>query len=91
MGLFNYLFSPHRQSAAIAKERLKIVLAHERAGRKNLDLDAAAGRGTDRLRKTNGAGVKARQSFGPVGHHLQLSDALGDRGRREAHGRAASQ
>ena len=33
MGLFNYLFSPPRQSAAIAKERLKIVLAHERAGR----------------------------------------------------------
>jgi cell division topological specificity factor len=33
MGLLNYLFSPHRQSAAIAKERLKIVLAHERAGR----------------------------------------------------------
>jgi cell division topological specificity factor len=33
MGLFNYLFSPHRQSATIAKERLKIVLAHERAGR----------------------------------------------------------
>jgi len=33
MGLINYLFSPHRQSAAIAKERLKIVLAHERAGR----------------------------------------------------------
>ena len=33
MGLFNYLFSPHRQSASIAKERLKIVLAHERAGR----------------------------------------------------------
>ena len=33
MDLFNYLFSPHRNSAAIAKERLKIVLAHERAGR----------------------------------------------------------
>jgi cell division topological specificity factor len=33
MGLFNLLFSPHRHSAAIAKERLKIVLAHERAGR----------------------------------------------------------
>ena len=32
MGLFNFLFSPHRHSAAIAKERLKIVLAHERAG-----------------------------------------------------------
>jgi len=33
MSLFNFLFSPHRNSAAIAKERLKIVLAHERAGR----------------------------------------------------------
>src|SRR4029078_8632398 len=33
MGLLNYLFSPHRHSAAIAKERLKIVLAHERPGR----------------------------------------------------------
>ena len=33
MRLFNYLFSPHRHSASIAKERLKIVLAHERAGR----------------------------------------------------------
>ena len=33
MRLFNLLFSPHRHSAAIAKERLKIVLAHERAGR----------------------------------------------------------
>ena len=37
MGLLNYLFSPHRHSAAIAKERLKIVLAHERAGRAYLD------------------------------------------------------
>ncbi len=33
MGLFSSLFRPHRHSAAIAKERLKIVLAHERAGR----------------------------------------------------------
>ena len=33
MRLLNLLFSPHRNSAAIAKERLKIVLAHERAGR----------------------------------------------------------
>ena len=33
MRLWNYLFSPHRHSAAIAKERLKIVLEHERAGR----------------------------------------------------------
>jgi len=33
MGLLNLFFSPHRHSASIAKERLKIVLAHERAGR----------------------------------------------------------
>ena len=33
MGLLKFLFPPHRHSAAIAKERLKIVLAHERAGR----------------------------------------------------------
>ncbi len=33
MGLLKLLFPPHRHSAAIAKERLKIVLAHERAGR----------------------------------------------------------
>jgi cell division topological specificity factor len=33
MGLYQFIFRPHRHSAAIAKERLKIVLAHERAGR----------------------------------------------------------
>ncbi len=33
MKLFNYLFAPRPKSAAIAKERLKIVLAHERASR----------------------------------------------------------
>jgi cell division topological specificity factor len=33
MGLFRSLFQPRRPSASIAKERLKIVLAHERAGR----------------------------------------------------------
>ena len=33
MSLYNFLFRPHRHSASIAKERLKIVLAHERAGR----------------------------------------------------------
>ena len=32
MRLFNILFPPRATSAAIAKERLKIVLAHERAG-----------------------------------------------------------
>ena len=33
MNLFKNLFSPQRNSASVAKERLKIVLAHERAGR----------------------------------------------------------
>jgi cell division topological specificity factor len=33
MKLLRNLFSPHRNSASVAKERLKIVLAHERAGR----------------------------------------------------------
>ena len=33
MGLYNLLFRPHRHSAAIARERLKIILSHERAGR----------------------------------------------------------
>jgi cell division topological specificity factor len=33
MSLFSYLFAPRPKSAAIAKERLKIVLAHERASR----------------------------------------------------------
>src|SRR5213079_3635645 len=32
MRLLNYFFPPRQTSAAIAKERLKIVLAHERAG-----------------------------------------------------------
>ena len=32
MRFFNLLFQPRPTSAAIAKERLKIVLAHERAG-----------------------------------------------------------
>jgi len=33
MGFFRSLFQPRHTSASIAKERLKIVLAHERAGR----------------------------------------------------------
>src|SRR5438477_13029923 len=32
MRFFNFVFPPRPKSAAIAKERLKIVLAHERAG-----------------------------------------------------------
>jgi cell division topological specificity factor len=31
MGIFNFLFAPNKNTAAVAKERLKIVLAHERA------------------------------------------------------------
>jgi cell division topological specificity factor len=33
MGFFSSLFKPRPTSAQVAKERLKIVLAHERAGR----------------------------------------------------------
>jgi cell division topological specificity factor len=33
MAFFRSLFQPRRPSASVAKERLKIVLAHERAGR----------------------------------------------------------
>ena len=33
MNLLKNLFSPRRNTASVAKERLKIVLAHERAGR----------------------------------------------------------
>ena len=37
MSFFRSLFRPQRSSAAIAKERLKIVLAHERAGNRAPD------------------------------------------------------
>jgi len=37
MGLFNLLFPERRTSAVIARERLKIVLAHERASREAPD------------------------------------------------------
>src|ERR1700686_372987 len=37
MRLLTYFFPPRPTSAAIAKERLKIVLAHERAGSKAPD------------------------------------------------------
>src|SRR5436190_16804507 len=37
MRLFKFLFPPRPTSAVIAKERLKIVLAHERAGSKAPD------------------------------------------------------
>jgi hypothetical protein len=57
---------------------------HQRAGRKDLDFDAAGCRNTDRLRQTHGVGVEARRVCGPVGHHLQLPNSLRDRGRRKA-------
>jgi len=65
--------------------------ANERAGREYLDVDAAIARGADPLRQTSRAGLKPRRACGPVGHHLQLADALGDRGRREAQGCAGGQ
>jgi cell division topological specificity factor len=37
MGFFRSLFQPQRSSASIAKERLKIVLAHERASNRAPD------------------------------------------------------
>ena len=37
MGFFRTLFQPKRNSASIAKERLKIVLAHERASNRAPD------------------------------------------------------
>src|SRR5271167_4779237 len=37
MAFFRSLFQPKRTSASIAKERLKIVLAHERAGNRAPD------------------------------------------------------
>jgi hypothetical protein len=49
-------------------------------GRKNLDFDAP-----------NRAGLLARRTFGPVGHHLQLSDPLRDRGRWKSECRAGGQ
>ena len=33
MGLFDFLFRERRSSATVAKERLQIILSHERAGR----------------------------------------------------------
>jgi hypothetical protein len=57
---------------------------HQRAGRKDFDLDAAGGRNADHLRQTHRVGVEARRVCGPVGHHLQLPNSLRDSGRRKA-------
>ncbi|NJN48026.1 MAG: cell division topological specificity factor MinE [Candidatus Competibacteraceae bacterium] len=34
MGLFDYFRSPRQGSASVAKERLQIIVAHERGGRR---------------------------------------------------------
>ena len=65
--------------------------AHQRAGWKDIDLDAVAGRGGNRLGETDGAGVQARHIFRPVGYHLQLSKSLRDGGRWESQSRAGGQ
>jgi hypothetical protein len=58
--------------------------AHQRAGRENFDFDAASGRGADCLREAHRARMKARCTFRPVGHQLELAQAPRDRGRWEA-------
>lgn len=35
MGLFDYFRAPPNKSAAVAKERLQIIVAHERGGRRS--------------------------------------------------------
>lgn len=35
MGLFDYFRAPPSKSAAVAKERLQIIVAHERGGRRS--------------------------------------------------------
>jgi cell division topological specificity factor len=60
MGFFRSLFQPQRNSASIAKERLKIVLAHERAGRKAPDFLPAL----------------QRDLLGVVGRYVEISDDM---------------
>jgi cell division topological specificity factor len=60
MGWFSSLFSPPPKSAAIAKERLKIVLAHERAGSSAPDF-------LPRLQK---------ELIDVVGRYVQISDDM---------------
>src|SRR5262249_17496836 len=44
--------------------------ANERSGQKNLNFDAAASCGANRLGEPNCTWVEAGQAFGPVGDHL---------------------
>jgi cell division topological specificity factor len=59
MRLFN-LFSPHRHSAAIAKERLKIVLAHERASSRAPDF----------------LPILQKELLAVVGRYVEISDEM---------------
>jgi hypothetical protein len=44
--------------------------AHQCASWKDIDLDAVARGGGNRLRQANSAGVKARHIFRPIGNHF---------------------
>src|SRR5262245_53911790 len=60
--------------------------ADECSRQEDLDLDASSSRRLDGLREANSAWVEAGQTLRPIGHHLQVPDALRDRGCREAQG-----
>jgi len=58
--LFRSLFRPRRSSASIAKERLKIVLAHERAGRSAPDF----------------LPILQKELLAVVGRYVEISDEM---------------
>jgi cell division topological specificity factor len=60
MGLFRSLFPPRRSSASIAKERLKIVLAHERASSRAPDF----------------LPILQRELLAVVGRYVEISDDM---------------
>ena len=60
MGFFRSLFKPQRSSAAIAKERLKIVLAHERAGNRAPDF----------------LPILQKELLAVVGRYVEISDEM---------------
>jgi cell division topological specificity factor len=60
MGFFRSLFQPHPPSAVIAKERLKIVLAHERAGNRAPDF----------------LPILQRELLAVVGRYVEISDDM---------------
>jgi len=60
MGFFRSLFPPKRTSASIAKERLKIVLAHERASNRAPDF----------------LPILQRELIAVVGRYIEISDDM---------------